>query len=179
MRMQTIAGEAKAEVAPTLQSSLVPALLPSQGPGASVLTVAVLADRVPEWLSSLAGLGLRLLCVGADGAALLPQDQPDILFIDAPFVLSDRRISLLVTQLRWGRPDLVVVLADGMIGQEHGFPHDLNFDPALGPEHAGDALAVALSILSRKRAGPAASRQKALFVPLLRRPSIRRTRLFD
>lgn len=179
MRMQTIAVGAKAEVAQTLLSSLVPALRPSQGPGVAVLTVAVLSDTVPDWLGAMAGLGLRLLCVGADGASLLPQDQPDILFIDAPFVMSDRRLALLVAQLRWGRSDLVVVLADGMIGQDHGFAHDLNFDPSLGADHAGDALAVALSILSRKRQGGDLPRQKPLFVPLLRRPSVRRSRLFD
>jgi hypothetical protein len=108
----------------------------------------------------------------------LPQDRPDVLFIDAPFVLSDRRLSLLVTQLRWGRPDLVVVVADGMIGQTYEFGHDLNFDPKLGSVHAADALAVAISVLARRRSGPDAQRQKALFVPLLRRPSVRRTNLF-
>lgn len=179
MQMQTIAVGAKAEVAATLPSSLVPALLPSQGSGAAPLTVAVLSDTVPEWLFAMAGLGLRLLCVGAEGAQLLPQDRPDVLFIDAPFVLTERRLALLLTQLRWGQPDLVVVLADGMIGQGYGFDHDLNFDPSLGPDHAGDALAVALTILSRRRAGPAALRQKRLFVPLLRRPSVRRTTLFS
>jgi hypothetical protein len=178
MRMQTIAAGAKAEVASTLPSSLVPALFPSQGSGPAVLTVAVLSNTVPEWLTAMAGLGLRLLCVGADGATLLPQDRPDVLFIDAPFVLSDRRLSLLVTQLRWGRPDLVVVVADGMIGQTYEFGHDLNFDPKLGSVHAADALAVAISVLARRRSGPDAQRQKALFVPLLRRPSVRRTNLF-
>lgn len=178
MQMQTIAVGAKAEVAATLPSSLVPALLPSQGSGAGVLTVAVLSDTIPEWLFAMAGLGLRLLCVGGDGALLLPQDRPDVVFIDAPFVLSQRRLALLITQLRWGQPDLVVVVADGMIGQDYGFSHDLSFDPSLGPDHTGDALAVALTVLSRRRAGATAPRQKTLFVPLLRRPSVRRTSLF-
>ena len=78
MRMQTILVDAKAEVDSTLSSSLVP----SQGPGAQILTIAVLADGCPAWLAALAGQSVRLLCVGADGAALLPQDQPDILFVD-------------------------------------------------------------------------------------------------
>lgn len=178
MQMQTIAVGAKAEVAATHPSSLVPALLPSQGSGAAVLTVAVLSDAVPEWLFVMAGLGLRLLCVGADGALLLPQDRPDVLFIDTSFVMSKRRLALLITQLRWGRPDLVVVVADGMIGQDYGFSHDLNFDPSLGPDHTSDALAVALTVLSHRRAGSTAPLQKVLFVPLLRRPSVRRTSLF-
>lgn len=179
MQMQTIAVGAKAEVAATLSSALVPALLPSQESGAAVLTVAVLSETVPEWLCAMAGLGLRLSCVGRNGAQLLPQDQPDVLVIDTPFALSERRLALLLTQLRWGRPDLVVVVADGMVGQTYGFAHDLNFDPSLGSVHAGDALAVALTLLSRRRAGSSAPRKKALFVPLLRRPSLRRTRLFD
>ncbi len=180
MQMQTIAVGAKAEVAATLSSSLVPALLPSQASGAAAeVTVAVLSEEVPEWLCAMAGLGLRLLCVGQKGAQLLPQDRPDVLIIDAPFVMSERRLALLVAQLRWGKPDLVVVVADGMIGQGYGFAPDLNFDPSLGSAHAGDALAVALTLVSRRREGSGAPRQKALFVPVLRRPSLRRTRLFD
>lgn len=174
MRMQTILVDAKAEVDSTLSSSLVP----SQGPGAQILTIAVLADGCPAWLAALAGQGVRLLCVGADGAALLPQDQPDILFVDAPFVLSHRRLALLITQLRWARPDLVVVVADGMVGQDYGFAHDLNFDPSLGMVHAGDALAVSLAILARKRLPAQPAPRKSLSVPLLRRPSVRRKSLF-
>lgn len=178
MRMQEITVDAKAEVGLTGPTPVPSSLVPSQGPGAQVLTVAVLSDGCPDWLSMLAGQGMRLLCVGAEGAALLPQDQPDILFIDAPFVLTNRRLNLLLAQLRWARPDLVVVLADGMIGQDHGFSHDLSFDPSLGRIHAGDALAVALAILARKRFPEGTARRKLLSVPLLRRPSVRRERLF-
>lgn len=140
------------------------------------LTVAVLSADYPDWLSTLADIGAQLVCIGAEGAYLLPRLCPDILFLDAASPLSERRTALLVAQLRWGCPDLVVVLADGIIGQRHAFRHDLNFDPALGGDHARDALAVAVALLLRRQSGQAPTNRRP--PALLRRTAPRRTRLF-
>jgi len=171
MRMQTIGldGTSTAVSAP-----LSPA--PSAASRPSKVTVAVLADTPPTWLSALADERVHLLCVDAGGALLLPQDRPDVLIIDSLLALSERRLSLLITQLRWGCPDMVVALADGMIGARHDFAHDLNFDPALGEGHVRAALAVAMATLARTR--PALETGRKPRPALLRRPSVRRTRLF-
>lgn len=141
------------------------------------LTVAVLATGVPDWLAALADDGAHLVSAGCGATDLLPGLCPDILFIDTVCGLSDRRIELLIVQLRWGRADLVVVLADGMIGEDRGFRHDLNFDPALGVGHARDALAVAVTLLARRRRLHSVTPQQK--PALLRRTAPRRTRLFS
>lgn len=144
---------------------------------ADTITVAVLSTGTPDWLAVLAATGARVLCVGAEGAALLPQDRPDVLIIDAPLALTTRRTAQLIRQLTWGKPDLVVLVADGMLGQSRGFDHDLSFDPALGAAHVEDAFAVARHLLchSRLRA-PATDRPEQ--PALLRRNALRRVDLF-
>lgn len=115
------------------------------------VTVAVLSRGTPEWLAVFAASGVRVLCVGAEGAEFLPQDAPDVLVIDAPLAVTAFRLSLLVRQLRWAKPDLVVLLADGAQGALAAASYDLSFDPAQGAEHIEDAFAVARHLLSHSR----------------------------
>lgn len=171
MRMQTIGLDGTATAVTAPQSAR-----PVSNAPANKVTVAVLADTAPAWLPVLADERVRLLSVDARGALLLPQDRPDILIIDSLLALSERRLSLLISQLRWGCPDMVVVLADGMIGARHDFAHDLNFDPTLGPMHVRAALVVAIMTLARTR--PALALAQKGRPALLRRSSVRRTRLF-
>lgn len=150
---------------------------PLSAPRADAVTVAVLSSGTPDWLAVLAATGARVLCVGEDGASFLPQDRPDVLIVDSPLVLSARRTALLIRQLTWSKPDLVVLVADGMLGQVRGFDHDLSFDPALGAAHVEDAFAVARHLLchSRLRA-PVGQRHDQ--PALLRRDAPRRADLF-
>lgn len=140
------------------------------------LTAAVVTATPPDWFSGLADNALRLISADAEGAEWLPCHCPDILFVNNPSVLTDRRMALLIAQLRWGRPDLVVVLADGMIGVEYGFDHDISFDPSLGQDHVRTVLAAAISLLDQRRGGNRQSRRQP--PALLRRKTPRRTQLF-
>lgn len=151
--------------------------MPIAAPRAETITVAVLSQETPDWLAPLAATGARVLCVGAEGAALLPQDQPDVLIVDTPLAMTSRRVALLVRQLCWAKPDLVVLVADGMVGAATGFDHDLTFDPALGATHIEDAFAVARHLLCHSRLRVPASRS-ADTPALLRHNAPRRADLF-
>lgn len=147
---------------------------PSPGPAP---TIVLLSNARPVWLAALPDQGQAVRCLTAAEALFAPRLCPDVLVLDLPFALSPRRIALLIRQLRWGRPDLVVAVADGMIGRKYGFDHDLNFDPCPQAGEAGDALAVAATLSRLRRQARAA---KALVPPaLLRRSVPRRTSLFD
>lgn len=143
-------------------------------PSAGGLTVAILSRAVPDYAAALVGAGARVLCVDSDAAGLLPQDRPDVLIVDAPTDLTPRRIALLVAQLRWSNPDLVLLLADGRAAADYGCPNTLHFDPTLGPAHAEDALALARLLIDQARGMDRA----VPHVPVLRRDARRRLTLF-
>lgn len=143
-------------------------------PSAEGLTVAILSHRIPDYAAALVAAGARVLCVDADAAGLLPQDRPDVLIVDAPAELSPRRITLLVAQLRWANPDLVLLLADGRAAADYGCPNTLHFDPTLGPAHAEDALAMARHLIHEARG----QGRTAPAIPVLRREGQRRMTLF-
>ena len=147
-------------------------------PSANGLTVAILSPVVPDYAAALVAAGARVLCADPDGAASFAPERPDVLIVDQPARIAPRRVALLAAQLRWGNPDLVVLVADGMVGVDYGFAHDLAFDPALGPAHAEDALSMARHLLCHARLRVAAN-TPAPVVPLLRRAAgARRKTLF-
>ena len=152
-------------------------VLPIAAPRAETITVAVLSRHTPDWLAAVATTGARVLCVGAEGAPLLPQDRPDVLIVDTPLAITPRRVALLVRQLRWAKRDLVVLVADGMVGAATGFDHDLTFDPSLGAAHVEDALAVARHLLCHSRLRVPSDRS-ADAPALLRHNAPRRADLF-
>lgn len=141
-------------------------------PSADGLTVAILSQTVPDYAAALVTAGARVLCVDAEGARLLPQDSPDVLIVDAPAGLSQRRLTLLVAQIRWGNPDLVLLLTEEELVTDHGCPNTIHFDPSLGTAHAEDALAMARYLIDDARTARGPS------VPLLRREGQRRLHLF-
>lgn len=136
-------------------------------PSAQGLTVAIIGPVVPDYAAAFVAAGAQVHCVDMDGVGALPQERPSILIVDQPAKVSARRVALLVAQLRWGNPDLVVLVADGMVGVDYGFPHDLSFDPKLGPAHAEDTLSVARHLLCHSRIRAAAN-LPAPVVPVLR-----------
>ena len=141
------------------------------------LTIALLSNARPAWLATLPDQGQAVICLDGAEATLAPRLCPDVLVLDMPLVLAPQRVALLIRQLRWGRPELVIAVADGMIGRKYGFDHDLNFDPRPEAGEAADALAVAVTLAQvRRQTGTA----KSLAAPaLLRRNVPRKIHLFD
>lgn len=160
-----------------IQTAAEPATPSGTRPAACGLTVAILAPCLPPYASALAAAGARVLCADGAEAGLLVQNAPDMVIIDAPAGLSPRQIALLLAQLRWGCPDLVVLVASGMIGAGYGFDFDMTFDPGLGADHAADALAMARHLLCHSRLRDCDTALSG-GVALLRRDAPRRMDLF-
>lgn len=141
------------------------------------LRAAVLSDRATDTMAALARLDITAIDATRADLALLTRDRPDILILDiAPGTLTARRIALLVAQLRWTRPDLVIAVAAGRSAIAQGFPVDLIFDATAPLDMLETTLADLRHVLTHSRLRPTPTTGAA--PALLRRAAERRASLF-
>lgn len=140
--------ERKDQVALRLQHGRNGDAAPSPAP----LTIAILQGDTDQSLEQAAlSIGLNVCMAGPSDLDTLPLSSPDILVVSLPGAVPIRRIGLLIAQLRWRKPDLVVLLSDAMVGMKYDFDVDVIFDAYSRPMHLHDVLLQAGQMLRLSR----------------------------
>ena len=148
--------DANAEVASELNRSQVLPRENARGGYAlancATLTIAILHGVADESLAQVvSSLGLNLRMAGLPDLDGLTLASPDILVVSLPGPVPLHRIGLLIGQLRWRKPDLVVMLSESTMRTKFNFSVDLVFDASARQQHFRDMIVQASQMLRISR----------------------------
>lgn len=166
-------------VLPHAAATATPVMMvpPMQAARRELVHAAVLSHRADRLLAALAARDITAVDATPCDLALLRRDAPDMLVLDLdPGLVPPRRLALLVAQLGWARPDVVIAASRETARRAQGFAIDIIFDTEADDETLADTLATGrqLIALSRLRHAPVSEDAPAV----LRHAAPRRRSLF-
>jgi hypothetical protein len=132
----------------------------------ATLTIAVLhcvADESLEQVVSSLGLNLRMAWLPDLDDLILAS--PDVLVVGLSGPVPLHRVGLLIRQLRWRKPDLVVMLSESTMRMKFNFSIDLVFDASARQQHFRDMIVQATQMLRISRITRKATEPKPVGLP--------------